>query len=45
MKEIVVEENEWKLLHVDVVTFHSELRLRHEYSRRKVVSERNEFKE
>jgi hypothetical protein len=45
IKEIVVAVNEWKLQHVDVVTFHSELRMRHEYNHWKVVSERNAFKE
>jgi hypothetical protein len=44
-KVIVVAVNEWKLQHVDVVTFHSELRMRHEYSRWKFVSEINTFKE
>jgi hypothetical protein len=45
IKEIGVAKNEWKLQHVDVVTFSSELRLRHDNNRWNVVSERNEFKE
>jgi hypothetical protein len=34
-----------KLQHVDVVTFCSELRMRHEYSHWRVVSEKNLFNE
>jgi hypothetical protein len=34
-----------KLQRVNIVTFHSELRLRHEYSHWKDVLERNAYKE
>jgi hypothetical protein len=44
-KEIYVAVREWKLQHVNVVTFHSELRSRHEYSHWRDVSERNAYKE
>jgi hypothetical protein len=45
IKWIVARINEWKLQHVGVVTFHSELRMRHEYIYWKVVLERNTFNE
>jgi hypothetical protein len=38
-----VEAKEWNSQHVIVVTFHSELRLRHEESDWKFVSENNAF--
>jgi hypothetical protein len=43
-KDIYVAVKEWKLQHVNVVTFHSKLILRHEYSHWRDVSERNASK-
>jgi hypothetical protein len=40
-----VASKEWKLQLVIVITFHSELRLRHEDSCWKVVSKKNAFNE
>jgi len=37
--------SKWKLQHVNVVTFHSKLRMRHEYNHWRDFTERNAYKQ
>jgi hypothetical protein len=41
----VISVREWKLQHMNVVTFHSELIMRHEYRHWRDIAEKNAFKE